>query len=678
MCLIISSIWGQTININRELNKGIRELESNQIDESELTFLTVFDNDSTNIECLGYLIKIYEEKKEYAKIKLYAQKLEATYKKLLMDLEYKKNNFQNIHLRKKYEVQLKETSLMILLATSKISDDNSNVLENIVQNSNTKEFDDVHSLPPILSIESIELSKDILLGGESVQLSITLKNSGPGDAKDVFANLSCNLSDISLPDRIIFPVIKAKNGVETLTLDFNGGFELLTAEAIIKIEVVEPNFKIRIQGKQLRFPTRAFQNPELILAQYAVIENQSANPNNQIDINEMIDLKIAIQNIGQGNAENVKVSVENQQKGVMFLGIGESMKRDNPSFQGINSGKFETVSYKYFVNSDFTDDRIEFAIRTDERHGKYGFNEKKSFPINKQLEETGQIRRVAIVEENRNKKVVIEDIPDFVVDVDTDIPTTNSSQTKSYALIIGNEDYKSKQIGLTAEQNVDYAINDALIFSQYCKNTFGIPSKQIKVLQNATAAEMNRGIAWLKNLTKLEEGNAKVIFYYSGHGLPHEQTKEAYLIPTDVAGTNLEYAIKLNDVYKSLTEYPALQVNVFLDACFSGGGRNQGLLAMKGIRIKPKGNQITGNLVVFSSSTGNESSAVYRDKQHGYFTYYLLKKLKDTKGEVTLEELGNYVVRAVSRETTLDGMIQTPQINFSPQIESKWGNLKLK
>jgi uncharacterized caspase-like protein len=189
---------------------------------------------------------------------------------------------------------------------------------------------------------------------------------------------------------------------------------------------------------------------------------------------------------------------------------------------------------------------------------------------------------------------------------------------------------------------------------------------------------MNQGLAWLSNLAKVDNGKAELIFYYSGHGLPEEATKESYLIPVDVSGYNVTQGIRLTDVYAKLNEYPAQKVTVFLDACFSGGGRNQGLVAMKGVKIKPKDNTINGNMVVFTSSSGEESSGVYREKQHGYMTYYLLKKLQETKGEATYSQLASYITESVKKETALTGKIQTPQVNFSTGTAGVWSGWKLK
>ena len=143
-----------------------------------------------------------------------------------------------------------------------------------------------------------------------------------------------------------------------------------------------------------------------------------------------------------------------------------------------------------------------------------------------------------------------------------------------------------KERSLSVEQNAKYALNDAEIFANYCHKTLGIPARQIKVLRNATAAEISQGLAWINNLSKIENGDAKLIFYYSGHGLPDKETKSPVLIPVDVSASNLEYGIPLSDAFASLVEHPTKQVTVFLDACFSGGGKNQGLLAKKGIKVK--------------------------------------------------------------------------------------------
>lgn len=257
-------------------------------------------------------------------------------------------------------------------------------------------------------------------------------------------------------------------------------------------------------------------------------------------------------------------------------------------------------------------------------------------------------------------------------DVDINIPETGRAKSSAYALIIGNEDYSGFQTGLSKEVNVDFALNDAKTFAQYCIKTLGVPERQVKILTNATAAQIKQGLAWISDLAEMENGNAELFFYYSGHGLPHEITREPYLMPVDVSGGQIELAIPLTEVYASLAKNPVKRNLVFLDACFSGGARNQALITAKTVRLKPKETAGIKNTLGFSSSTGDESSGVYTEKQHGYFTYFLLKKIQETNGNCTFGELHDYLNKNVLKETILAGKKQTPGVLAPAESTNTW------
>lgn len=264
-------------------------------------------------------------------------------------------------------------------------------------------------------------------------------------------------------------------------------------------------------------------------------------------------------------------------------------------------------------------------------------------------------------------------------DVDLNIPKTEITNPNAFALIIGNEDYKSYQTGLQAEQNVYYAVNDAQIFKKYCEETLGIPRANIIFITNAGVVRMTQANNQIQSVIKNYGGEAEIIVYYAGHGFPDEQTKEAYLIPVDVTGSNLDMAISLKDMYRKLTEFNSKKVIVFLDACFSGGGRDAGLLATRGVKVKPKSELLSGNLIVFTASSAEQSSLPYHEKQHGIFTYFLLKKLQESNGDASLSELNKYVGQEVSiRSPLINAKDQNPQTLISPNVEDTWQNWKLK
>ena len=102
------------------------------------------------------------------------------------------------------------------------------------------------------------------------------------------------------------------------------------------------------------------------------------------------------------------------------------------------------------------------------------------------------------------------------------------------------------------------------------------------------------------------------------------------------------------------------------------------LASARGIAIKPKPATPQGNMVVFSAATGAQTAMPYQEKQHGLFTYYLLKKLQETRGNVTLEELGQYVTSKVTQQAqVINRKPQTPTVHSSQSFGETWKKMKL-
>lgn len=256
--------------------------------------------------------------------------------------------------------------------------------------------------------------------------------------------------------------------------------------------------------------------------------------------------------------------------------------------------------------------------------------------------------------------------------VDEDIPLIKNRNKTTFAVIIGNENYNEVA-------KVPYALNDAQIFAMYCNKTLGIPSKNIKIYKDATYGTMLSAMENIQEIAKAYHGEINVIFYYAGHGIPDEMSKDAYLLPVDANGRNIAACYPLEQLYGELKKLNAKQVVVFLDACFSGAQRGVGMLASsRGVAIAAKEAVPQGNMVVFSAASADETAYPYNEKGHGLFTYYLLKKLNETKGDVTLGELGSYICEKVAQEAVVtNGKSQTPSVIPSAYIDANWESLKL-
>lgn len=256
--------------------------------------------------------------------------------------------------------------------------------------------------------------------------------------------------------------------------------------------------------------------------------------------------------------------------------------------------------------------------------------------------------------------------------LDKNIPVNPTTNKNTFVVIIGNEDYQRVS-------KVNYALNDANTFANYCQKTLGIPQQNIRSFCNATYGTMLSALDEIKGIANAYHGNLDVIFYYAGHGVPSEADKNAYLLPVDADGVRTEVCLSTKRLYQTLGELNAKNVVVFMDACFSGAQRGEGMLASaRGVALKVKADVPQGNTVVFSAASGEETAFPYKEKGHGMFTYFLLKKLQDTKGDATLGEIGEYVSEEVAKQSiVINHKSQTPTIIASEQIDN-WKEIKLK
>lgn len=253
-------------------------------------------------------------------------------------------------------------------------------------------------------------------------------------------------------------------------------------------------------------------------------------------------------------------------------------------------------------------------------------------------------------------------------DVDVNIPI-NNTKSKSYALVVANENYNY-------EHYVPYAENDGEIFRKYLENTFGIPSNHIHLVNDASLNTLKREIEWL-----VENGQdaENLYFYYSGHGIPANDLSTSYLLPCDGYAKDPETGLSLQWLYSKLGSMD-IPCFVFLDACFSGSGRDKKMLVeSRGVAIKAKDVIPQNKTVVISACQGVEMAYPYEEQKHGLFTYCLLKKIQDSKGDITLGELSDYVkVNVPQYSRKENGKSQTPAVIPSQAVVNSWQSMKLK
>ena len=252
--------------------------------------------------------------------------------------------------------------------------------------------------------------------------------------------------------------------------------------------------------------------------------------------------------------------------------------------------------------------------------------------------------------------------------VDTKIAVNDAKDENTFVVIISNEDYKH-------EEPVPFAKNDGEVFKIYCQKTLGIPESNISFVPNATLNEMSYEIDHLAEVLNAYDGTARAIIYYTGHGMPDESSKEAYLLPVDGYSKKPSSGMSTKELYSRLGSMNTNSIIVFLDACFSGARRDGKMLASsRGVALKVNSDPVGDNTVVFSAAQGNETAYPYKSQQHGMFTYYVLDKMQQSGGCTTLGELSDYVTTNVKRRSVVENKkSQTPSVVASSK-NSNWRN----
>lgn len=257
-------------------------------------------------------------------------------------------------------------------------------------------------------------------------------------------------------------------------------------------------------------------------------------------------------------------------------------------------------------------------------------------------------------------------------DIDINIPSSGIVAENTFALVIANEDY-------TRVAPVPYAKNDGRVFKQYLHKTFGLDEKSVIYLENATFNDMKFALNRISEICNAFSGDASLIVYYSGHGIPNESTGEGYLLPVDGYGTDPSTALSISDLYKTISNLPIKKATMFMDACFSGAKRDGSMLvAARGVAIKAKAEAPKGKLLVLSAATDDQTAYPYEEKKHGLMTYFLLKKIQATKGKIKAGELFNFVETSVKRTSIVEnGKLQTPVSAVSPLLSKNWKDMQL-
>lgn len=221
------------------------------------------------------------------------------------------------------------------------------------------------------------------------------------------------------------------------------------------------------------------------------------------------------------------------------------------------------------------------------------------------------------------------------------------SPNDTYAVVVGISDYQS----LTSRTgDLRFADRDARQIVTFLQSKAGgsVPSAHIRLLINrqATSATIKQSLSLFE---KAKPGD-RVIFYFSGHGLPSS------FVPYDIRPGNQQLLVTYQDIKTAFRQSKAATKLCIADACLSGGMAAQKSTQRNLSQTMSQAGSKETNVALLLASRSTQSAVEASRLSGGAFTHYLLRGLNgqaDLNRDriVTIRELHQYVGVRVKQAT---------------------------
>jgi uncharacterized caspase-like protein len=242
---------------------------------------------------------------------------------------------------------------------------------------------------------------------------------------------------------------------------------------------------------------------------------------------------------------------------------------------------------------------------------------------------------------------------------------------QKWALVIGISKFADRNI-----PSLNYTAGDAQAFAALLSDPAvgKFPKANVHLLTDgeATTKGIKEGLNWI---ARHAQTNDMVVIYLATHGSPRETdsvgglnyivTYDTEIHSTDHPDEDALYATALPMVELSsavASRLHALRTLVVLDTCFSGGSiKNGGRMMGAGLaNAAPSAAALQrmsegSGRIVMAASQVDQESLESDTLHHGYFTYFLLKQLRDSKGMKPLSQVYAEVQQEVSERVAADG-----------------------
>lgn len=249
-----------------------------------------------------------------------------------------------------------------------------------------------------------------------------------------------------------------------------------------------------------------------------------------------------------------------------------------------------------------------------------------------------------------------------------------SAVRRKYALVVGIGAFRDARIPALRFTAKDAEDMSALLRDPKV-GRFDAGRVRLLTNERATMVNIKTELNWLARSAGPDD---LVVIYLSSHGSPREMDTSGvnYVVmhDTDLSNQDSLYAtslpmIDLSDAVR--TRIRARRVVVFLDTCYSGGGRPgaRDLRLEMGVGVSAEAlrriRQGVGRVVITASSA-DEKSWEQDTLRNGIFTWFLMDALRKSGGLTPIDEMFPSVRQKVSESVRKEkGAAQTPTMHRS-------------
>ena len=515
--------------------------------------------------------------------------------------------------------------------------------------------------PPHFQVKSMRLNEpsgnDLIDAKEEGSIQFALLNDGQSPAHDVFVS-------VEPKEPNMFLIIKEPMIIDTLPAG-RIKFVDIGIQGMLQVETGEDEFELKLSSREkieldepyfFTIETKSMIPPKMIVADFAVSNEFGTH---YIPKNEIVSLTIRIQNVGEGDTESVSVDLK------------DNRTYDTPEFNG-------KITLPAFAPGDYMDIQVPVMTKSDNFSIELDIIDYLG-RLSEQRIDLETMRNYRSPMELTIQDVGAEDVvyyPDALgeVDVDRRIPLGRKNPN-GLAVIIGIENYEDNYY-----PNLKYASRDRDIMRKYFSQSFGLsdfqmlPSKpwqmeggpsgdELQIIFDPFQGDLRKRVNSAEKYSDME--NIEIFVYIRGYG--EWVNGKPLIIPRDAKHDRDITKYPIEDMLKNISTLSVIEsieyITIFFDITYLNPEKSSGSLW-----DYP---DLPNKISIISSNSNGESSQIFEDKKHSFFTYGLLKGLSgnadDGNKVIDLGEITEYVYRTLPENLrTQPGLVaQNPKFNGS-------------